>query len=133
MRIFRRVHPEVVFMDLTLKPQISFSPSSRRSRGPEDLPGALPFLEGGEVLAKQMLYQDPMLKLVVCTGSSAESRSVREVVKYGAFSVLEKPITLAKIQQVVHLLAVEGLTISSTGPDRSSPEEAVSNANDREV
>jgi DNA-binding NtrC family response regulator len=117
MRIFQRYHPEVVFMDLTLKPRVRLVSVAERD---DPTPPLIPeTFEAGEILAKQMLYRSPTVRLIVCTGAHPASASVREVVKYGAFDVLEKPITLEKVQHVFQNLAAEGLTISSSGPYRA--------------
>lgn len=114
MRLFQRYHPEVVFMDLTLKPRVEMVTTMEVD---DPTPPLVPnSFEAGEILAKQMLYTDPMLKLIVCTGAHRDSAAVREVVKFGAFQVLEKPVTLDKVLRIFQLLATEGLTISGSGP-----------------
>lgn len=120
LRIFQRYHPEVVFMDLTLKPRVSHSAAAE---GDDPTPPIIPdSFEAGEVLAKQMLYRDPAIKLILCTGANRDSDAVREVVKYGAAQLLEKPITLEKVQRVFQYLAAEGLTVSSSGSFRGESE-----------
>ncbi len=114
MRLFRKVHPEVVFMDLSLKPRVETGEPPKRE--PDAVPTPTEPVEQGEVLAKQMLYQDPSVKVVICTGVPADSASVQEVVKYGAFCVLQKPVTLQQIHRVFQVLAAEGLMLSESGP-----------------
>lgn len=116
LEIFQVEHPEVVFLDISLDPRKSKTVVDARGEW-SPLPASTP-PEEGEVLAKLMFAADPGVKIVVCTGNTHDNRSVREVVKEGAFAVLEKPVTLAKVQRTFQLLAAEGLTISGSGPFR---------------
>lgn len=113
-RVFRRVHPELVFMDLSLRPRLRIAAIEGAPPSGTPLP-LQATMEEGEGLAKRMLYVEPSLRLVVCTGHPSDSASVREVVKYGAYCVLYKPITLESIHRLFQLLAADGITISSNG------------------
>jgi CheY-like chemotaxis protein len=115
LMVFQTIHPEVVFLDLCFRQKLSARP--RPGRDAPSPTSARPEgeIEGGEVLAKFMLNEDPSLKLVLCTGAASDNSSYREVVKFGAFAVVEKPVTLEKIQSVFQRLAAEGLVISGSG------------------
>lgn len=123
MMVFQTLHPEVVFMDLSLAPRISRRP---RANDPADVdggesPGRQP--SSGEVLARQMLHEDPTTKLVLCTGAGPEEPGFREVVKMGAFGVIEKPVTLEQVQKVFQQLAAEGVVVSGSGSAYRAGEE----------
>lgn len=101
---FKRERPEVVFMDLTLEE--GRSPAARKSRPSE----------GGEEVAKRMLQDEPRTKIVVCTGASGDDPRVRELVRFGAFYVMLKPIQIGHIRAFLQMLAME-----MTGDSRLSP------------
>lgn len=118
--LFLTNHPEVVFLDISLGPQAPRPRAPAKGPKPSTLASSIPSSppEQGEVLAKLMFSADPSVKIIVCTGNPHENLSVREVVKSGAFGVVEKPVVLEKVQHVFQLLAAEGLTISGSGPSR---------------
>ncbi len=116
MRAFSEHRPDVVFIDITLAAEGGL---------PSGGPGFLDFLssgprryEGGHQVARAMLAREPRLKVVVCTGAPASDPRVRELVQAGAFTLLEKPIRLSQIREVLHQLrdeaAAEELDSSSS-------------------
>ncbi len=116
---FRRIRPELVFMDLSLD-------------GPSELRGAVAApgladaqapraIEAGEGLAKRMLDTDPTLKLVVCTGHPPDSPAIREVVKFGAYCVFIKPVRMENVRRLFQLLSADGVSSSPHPPPVEDP------------
>lgn len=116
---FRRIRPEIVFMDLSLD-------------GPSDLRGAAVApgpagaqaprtVEAGEGLARRMLYADPALKLVVCTGHPPDSPAIREVIKFGAYCVFIKPVRMESVRRLFQLLSADGISNSPHPPPVEDP------------
>ncbi len=84
--------------------------SSWTSRSPKDRPGSPVFdllnprsaaPKSGNDVARYMRSKYPGVTIVVCTGNPADDPRVREMVKGGAFQLLQKPVHLAQIRQVL--------------------------------
>lgn len=83
LETFNTERPQVVFMDM-------------------DLAG-----EPGDAAAQQILDIDPTVKLVVMTGMDPSIPRVRAVVSAGAYAVIEKPIRLTRLREVLDLIDAE--------------------------
>ena len=112
---FDRVHPEVVFLDVTL--------TEGRASAPGDevldlLNRPRPSPKSGNDVARYMRSRDPGVTIVVCTGNAADDPKVRELIKGGAFQLLQKPVHLAQIREVLHQVAEErgGPSAGPTAP-----------------
>jgi DNA-binding NarL/FixJ family response regulator len=111
---FEKSPPDVVFIDISL-------PEGGQFRTGEGtfldflLKSPSPF-QGGNDVARAMLNRNPQLKVIVCTGNPPDDPRVREMIKAGAFQLLEKPIRLAQVLDVVH--AVEGELAAAQSPER---------------
>ncbi|HTT74004.1 MAG TPA: response regulator [Thermoplasmata archaeon] len=107
---FDRVRPDVVFLDISL------------TRG-EPSPGAYIDLlrvastrpESGNDVARHMVSRNPSVKIVVCTGNPPDDPRVRELIRAGAFQVLQKPIHLAQIREVLRQIRDEDRESARTG------------------
>jgi CheY-like chemotaxis protein len=96
---FDRTHPDVVFLDVSLTERPSIDPGSdqhldilSRRRVP---------LQSGNEVARYMRSHNPKLTIVVCTGNPPDDPRVRELIKGGAFQLLQKPIHLTQIREVL--------------------------------
>ncbi|MCI4328946.1 MAG: response regulator [Thermoplasmata archaeon] len=103
--------PDVVFVDVELSgPDEPHSPG----RGGDPMLAANPGLREsddsaeGVGLSRQLLAENPALKLIVCTGLDANGPEVRRLVREGAFEVVAKPLRLARVREVVRLIEEEG-------------------------
>jgi CheY-like chemotaxis protein len=104
VREFDRSHPDVVFLDVTL------------TEGPANS-GSEPFLDilnrpraapkSGNDVARYLRSQNPGVTIVVCTGNAADDPRVRELIKGGAFQLLQKPVHLAQIREVLRQVREE--------------------------
>jgi CheY-like chemotaxis protein len=103
---FDREHPGVVFTDISLP---LGNPSSRTSGDGffAFLASAPSPLDGGMEASRYMLMHDPTVRLVVCTGNPPDDPRVRELIKAGAFHVLEKPLRAADVRTVLDRLRSE--------------------------
>jgi CheY-like chemotaxis protein len=100
--LFKRENPEVAFVDINL-------PLGAPSRTGSDsffgfLSPSVSSEDGGTEAARYMMARNPGLKLIVCTGNPPDDPRVRELVKAGAFHVLQKPIRASQIRDVLDLL-----------------------------
>lgn len=96
---FDHFHPDVVFLDVSL------------TEGPATVPGGDQYLnilnrprtplQSGNEVARYMISRNPQLTVVVCTGNPSDDPRVRELIKGGAFQLLQKPIRLAQIREVL--------------------------------
>lgn len=102
--VFERTHPEVVFLDITLSEGTAGAGSSavldilRQPRNPN---------QNGNDVARYMRQKSPGVTIVVCTGNPADDPRVRELVNAGAFQVLQKPVRLAQIREVLRAVQAE--------------------------
>ncbi|HTW76150.1 MAG TPA: response regulator [Thermoplasmata archaeon] len=102
---FDRDHPDVVFLDVSLT-EGATAPSKA---GPvlNLLPPSRPAPQGGNDVARYMIARDPNITVVVCTGNAADDPRVRELIKGGAFQLLQKPIRLSQIREVLRQVQAE--------------------------
>lgn len=83
MKLFHAFDPGLVFMDIQL-PDI-----------------------GGDKIAIQMLALRPDVKLVLITAMPREDPRVRQAVGMGAYDVIEKPLRVERLRQLLALLDAE--------------------------
>ncbi|MCI4336936.1 MAG: response regulator [Thermoplasmata archaeon] len=105
IEVFNQERPDVAFVDISL-------PIGKASRpGAEGFFGFLAVapsaLDGGSAAARYMMAHHPALKLIVCTGNPPEDPRVRELIKAGAFQVLEKPLRAEQIRGILERLRTE--------------------------
>lgn len=96
---FDRTHPHVVFLDVSLTegtPRGAVGDPFLDILGQHRAP-----LQSGDEVARYMLSRDPKLTIVVCTGNPPDDPRVRELIKGGAFQLLQKPIRLAQVREVL--------------------------------
>lgn len=110
--------PDVVFVDVELTGPEELE---RSGFGSDPILAANPGLrDSGESaegvgLARQLLAENPRLKLIVCTGLDANGPEVRRLVREGAFEVVAKPLRLARVREVVRLIDEEGQGLAGPG------------------
>ncbi|MFO1533387.1 MAG: response regulator [Thermoplasmatota archaeon] len=63
--------------------------------------------ESGDQAAIQILHDSPSTKVIVMTGLDPGDARVRAVVSAGAYALLQKPIRLARLQEVLDLIESE--------------------------
>jgi CheY-like chemotaxis protein len=104
--LFDREHPGVVFTDISLP---LGTPSSRAASDGffAFLASAPSPLDGGMEASRYILTRDPTVRLIVCTGNPPDDPRVRELIKAGAFHVLEKPLRAAEVRTVLDRLRAE--------------------------
>jgi CheY-like chemotaxis protein len=99
---FDRKNPDVVFLDITLSEGAGatgpFLDLLHQPRNPS---------QSGNDVARYMRSRQPGVTIVVCTGNPADDPRVRELVKAGAFQVLQKPVRLAEIREVLQQIRAE--------------------------
>ena len=83
LKIFEKERPGVVLIDMNLAG------------------------ERGEDAAARILMTAPATKVVVVTGLDRNDARVRKVVSDGAYDVVEKPIRVARLQQLLELVDSE--------------------------
>jgi CheY-like chemotaxis protein len=104
VELFERERPDLVFVDINL-PVGALPTDARQSvfgfltRSTHD--------DGGLEAAQFMLGRTPGLKLVVCTGNPPEDPRVRDLVRSGAFDVIQKPVRAARVHEVVERILNE--------------------------
>jgi CheY-like chemotaxis protein len=98
---FDRSHPQVVFLDITLSEGTPGGPMVDLLHQPRN-----PNQSGNDV-ARYMLKKTPDLTIVVCTGNPSDDPRVRALVQAGAFAVLQKPIRLAQIREILGQVRAE--------------------------
>ncbi|MCI4326841.1 MAG: response regulator [Thermoplasmata archaeon] len=106
IELFDREHPTVVFTDISLP---LGNPTARSSSDGffAFLASAPSPLDGGMEASRYMLNKDPTIRLIVCTGNPPDDPRVRELIKAGAFHVLEKPLRAAEVRTVLERLRAE--------------------------
>ncbi len=103
VRAFDRDHPDVVFLDVSLSD--SGAPASGPILGILTPPKS--HAQGGHDVARYMIGKNPHLTVVVCTGTPADDPRVRELIQGGAFQLLQKPVRLAQIREVLRQVREE--------------------------
>lgn len=83
MKIFHKKDPDLVFMDVSL---------------PHG---------GGDKVALQMLLIRPTARIVVMTGLDRTDPRVRAMVSGGAYDVIEKPVRVERVEQLLQLIDAE--------------------------
>jgi CheY-like chemotaxis protein len=104
LQIYAQWRPDVVFLDLELRPPLDAPPA------PSANPAAHYPKTGGE-LALQLLQRSPSLKIVICSASDPVGSEVADLVASGKVQSIVKPIQAAKVQTV---LAAVGIPTSLT-------------------
>jgi CheY-like chemotaxis protein len=112
---FDRSHPDVVFLDVTLTEGPATSPGGEPILDLLNRPRAMP--KSGNDVARYMRSRDPSVTIVVCTGNDANDPRVRELIKGGAFQLLQKPVHLSQIREVLRQVDDE----RSGPPSTSAP------------
>jgi CheY-like chemotaxis protein len=113
MRAFDQTPADVVFLDVNLADGGKSAPA-----GGQILPILTPPPQapaGGNDVARYMLSKNPRLAVVVCTGNPPDDPRVRELVQGGAFQLLQKPVRLAQIREVLRQVREERETPESAG------------------
>ena len=110
---FHRDRPEVVFMGLTLTEEAVGPPGGSQARPDRAPPTRGVAVQGGEEVARQMMHQDPSVRLIVCTGAAGEDPRVRLLVRLGAFYVLLKPLQASHLRSLLTMLEMD---LSISGP-----------------
>jgi CheY-like chemotaxis protein len=100
---FDRRKPNVVFLDVSLT-----GGDVVAGGGYLDLlHGATTRPESGNDVARHMLSRNPAVRIVVCTGNPPDDPRVRELIRGGAFQVLQKPVHLAQVREVLRQIREE--------------------------
>jgi CheY-like chemotaxis protein len=99
LRVAAEWHPEVVLLDMELRPP---EPPPARPGSAESV-AAL----NGIDLGRQLLRAEPKVPVVVVTALDPEHPRVQELRKTGAVDVIVKPVRAEKVQEVLHRLGVE--------------------------
>jgi two-component system NtrC family response regulator len=104
--LFDKERPSVVFTDISLP---LGKPTSRSASDGffSFLASAPSPLDGGMEASRYILTRDPSVHLIVCTGNPPDDPRVRELIKAGAFHVLEKPLRAAEVRTVLERLRAE--------------------------
>ncbi|MES2154087.1 MAG: response regulator [bacterium] len=63
--------------------------------------------DAGDGAAHEILELAPLAKIVIVTGLDRESARVRAVVSAGAYDVIEKPVRLVRLREVLDLIESE--------------------------
>jgi CheY-like chemotaxis protein len=100
--LFDKEGPDVVFCDINLPLGAPLRPGGETIFG--FLSPSVSPTDGGTEAARYMLGRNPSLRLVVCTGNPPDDPRVRDLVKAGAFDVLQKPVRSIQIRQVIDRL-----------------------------
>ena len=93
LQMFTQWHPDIVFLDLELRP-----PPGGTLAGGND--GARPAPKGAD-LAFQFLKRNPQVKIVVCSARDPADSPVGDLVRSGAIQGLVKPVLAAKVQEAL--------------------------------
>jgi CheY-like chemotaxis protein len=114
--VFDREVPDVVFLDVSLTE--GMSTGSEGDQFLDILSRPRPSIQSGNEVARYMLSRNPQLTIVICTGNAPDDPRVRELIKGGAFQLLQKPIRLSQIREVLRQVRDErDDSASSTPPD----------------
>lgn len=99
LQVFTQWRPEVVFVDMELKAVLGASAPPTATGAPP--PSAREVQMNGPELAVHMLERNPQLKLIVCTAADPQDPRVVTVMKRGAQDVIVKPVTAARVEEVL--------------------------------
>jgi CheY-like chemotaxis protein len=111
---FDRDHPDVVFLDVSLTEAGGPAAANPQFLDILSRPRATP--QSGNDVARYMIARNPNLTVVVCTGNPGDDPRVRELIKGGAFQLLQKPVRLAQIREVVRQVRDERSTAEPSAP-----------------
>ncbi|MCI4322817.1 MAG: response regulator [Thermoplasmata archaeon] len=106
LKVFAEVSPTIVFLDIELG-TLSDASTDSAARKVRDISGGAAAEWDGVKVARRMLQTNPFLKIVVATGLTRDHPKVRAMIQVGVFEVIEKPLRLARIQQVLKLIEDE--------------------------
>jgi CheY-like chemotaxis protein len=101
LQIYSQWRPDVVFVDLQLKPPVDAPAAPADAATPS---AQLP-KDGGE-LALQLLQRTPSLKIVVCSASDPSGGELAALVAKGKVQSIVKPIFAAKVRTVLEKFGV---------------------------
>ncbi len=100
--VFDKLKPDVVFLD------VSLTGSDSNSGAYLDLlHAATTKPESGNDVARHMLSRNPTTRIVVCTGNPPDDPRVRDLIRAGAYQVLQKPVHLPQIRDVLRQIRDE--------------------------
>jgi CheY-like chemotaxis protein len=102
---FDRAPADVVFLDVNLQSGPSPSPAGGQILPILTPPPARP--DGGNDVARHMTAKNPRLTVIVCTGNPPDDPRVREMIQAGAFQLLQKPVRVAQIREVLRQVREE--------------------------
>jgi CheY-like chemotaxis protein len=89
---------DVVFLDVSLQGGTKPAPATGQIL---DILNPPPSAMSGNDVARYMTAKNPKLTVVVCTGNAPDDPRVRELIQGGAFQLLQKPVRLAQIREVL--------------------------------
>jgi CheY-like chemotaxis protein len=111
---FAEAAPTIVFLDIELGSMgETGTGNDSGARKVRDLSGGAAAEWDGVKVARRMLQVNPFLKSVVATGLTRDHPKVRAMIQVGVFEVIEKPLRLARIQQVLKLIEDEEQGVSA--------------------
>ncbi len=102
---FDRAPADVVFLDVNLQSGPAPAPA-----GGQILPILTPppvRSDGGNDVARHMTARNPRVMVIVCTGNPPDDPRVRELIQNGAFHLLQKPIRMAQVRDVLRQVREE--------------------------
>jgi len=102
---FDRTPADVVFLDVNLQSGPPPAPAGGAILPILNPPPARP--EGGNDVARNLTAKNPRLMVVVCTGNPPDDPRVRELIQAGAFQLLQKPVRMAQIRDVLRQVREE--------------------------
>jgi CheY-like chemotaxis protein len=102
---FDRAPADVVFLDVNLQSGPLPGPTGGQILPILTPPPARP--DGGNDVARYMTAKNPRLTVIVCTGNPPDDPRVREMIQAGAFQLLQKPVRLAQIRDVLRQVREE--------------------------
>ena len=95
LQLYAQWRPDIVFLDLQLRPPPDARPTNGSGSRPADYP------HNGADLALQLLQRNPALKIVVCSASDPADTAVGDLVKKGKVEAIVKPILAARVKEVL--------------------------------
>jgi two-component system cell cycle response regulator DivK len=101
IRLFTEWRPEVVFLDIELKP------SAARSR-PSTPPAPAPDAHDGVDLATLFLARNPTLRVVLCSATDPSEPRIRTIVENPRVQFVLKPVVASRIQEVLDAALAPG-------------------------
>jgi DNA-binding NarL/FixJ family response regulator len=102
---FDRSPADVVFLDVNLQGGPAPAPTKGQILPILNPPPPRP--DGGNDVARHMTAKKPGLMVIVCTGNPPDDPRVRELIQAGAFQLLQKPVRMAQIREVLRQVREE--------------------------